>query len=146
MFVKKVPTQTKLSQMLQILLKSTKKKSCHIHCAHSWGRGWGARYRGEVMKIFFPATLIPNSFNGKIVPLNHSYGWDYNVFIKSGFHQRRSRSRSRSRKVAYVLVNTKNCSRKRSHKRYGIGVRRIRTFPFSSDSTYDFVAHVPFMI
>ena len=29
-----------------------------------------------------------------------------------------------------------------SHKRDGIGVRRIRTFPFSSDSAYDSVAYV----
>ena len=30
---------------------------------------------------------------------------------------------------AYDLVKIKNWSRKRSHKRDGIGVRRIRTFP-----------------
>ena len=34
------------------------------------------------------------------------------------------------RKSAYDLVKIKNRSRKRSHKRDGIGVRRIRTFPF----------------
>ena len=33
-------------------------------------------------------------------------------------------------KSAYDLVKIKNRSRKRSHKRDGIGVRRIRTFPF----------------
>ena len=44
--------------------------------------------------------------------------------------------------MTYV-VKIKNRSRKRSHKRDGIGVRRIRTFPFSSDSAYDFVAYVP---
>ena len=35
-----------------------------------------------------------------------------------------------SHKSAYDLVKIKNGSRKRSHKRDGIGVRRIRTFPF----------------
>ena len=34
-------------------------------------------------------------------------------------------------------------SRKRSHKLDGIGVGRIRTFPFSSDSAYDSVAYDP---
>jgi len=34
---------------------------------------------------------------------------------------------------AYDLVKIKN----RSHKLDGIGVRRIRMFPFSSDSAYD---------
>ena len=34
-------------------------------------------------------------------------------------------------------------SRKRSHKCDGIGVRRIKTFSFSSDSAYDSVAYVP---
>ena len=52
--------------------------------------------------------------------------------IKAGFHWRRSRSRSRSRshKRAYDLVKIENRSRKRSHKLDGIGVGRIRTFPF----------------
>ena len=52
--------------------------------------------------------------------------------LTAGFHKRRSRSRSRkrSRNSAYDLVKIKNRSRKRSHKRDGIGVRRIRTFPF----------------
>ena len=52
--------------------------------------------------------------------------------LRSCFCKRRSRSRSRkrSRKSAYDLVKIKNRSRKRSHKRDGIGVRRIRTFPF----------------
>ena len=58
----------------------------------------------------------------------------------------RSRSRKRSRKSAYDLVKNKNRSRKRSHKGDGIRVRRIRTFPFSSDSAYDSVAYVPLMI
>ena len=49
-------------------------------------------------------------------------------------------------KSAYDLVKIKNRSRKRSHKRDGIGVRRIRTFPFSSDSAYDSVTYVPLMI
>ena len=65
--------------------------------------------------------------------------------LKAGFHQRRSRSRSRSRKrsrkSAYDLVKIKHRSRKRSHKLDGIGVGRIRTFPFSSDSAYDSVAY-----
>ena len=39
-----------------------------------------------------------------------------NRLFKAGFHYRRSRSRSRSRR--------------RSRKSDGIGVRRIRTFPF----------------
>ena len=68
--------------------------------------------------------------------------------LKAGFHQRRSRSRSRkrSKKSAYDLVKIKNRSSKRSHKGDGIGVRRIRTFPFPSDSAYDSVAYVPLMI
>ena len=32
-------------------------------------------------------------------------------------------------------------SRKHSHKREGIGVGRIRTFPFSSDSSYDSIVY-----
>ena len=59
----------------------------------------------------------------------------------------RSRSRKRSRRSANDgLVKIKNWSRKRSHKSDGIGVGRIRTFPFSSDSAYDSVAYVPLMI
>ena len=61
-----------------------------------------------------------------------------NAYVTSGrrvsrddrrkFHWRRSRSRSlkQSRNSAYKLVKIKN----RSHKPDGIGVRRIRTFPF----------------
>ena len=49
--------------------------------------------------------------------------------------------RSRSRKSAYDLVKIEKRSRKRSHKLDGIGVGRIRTFPFSSDSAYDSVAY-----
>ena len=41
-------------------------------------------------------------------------------------------------------MKIKNQSRKWSHKRDGIGVRRIRMFPFSSDSTYDFVTTYDF--
>ena len=52
-------------------------------------------------------------------PFEHIYSF------KTGFHYRRSRSRSR----------------KRSHKCDGIGVGRIRTFPFSSDSAYDSIAY-----
>ena len=44
---------------------------------------------------------------------------------------------------AYDLVKIKDRSRKRSHKLDGIGVGRIRTFPFSSDSAYDSVAYDP---
>ena len=55
--------------------------------------------------------------------------------------------RSRSRKSANdALVKIKNWSRKRSHKSDGIGVGRIRTFPFSSDSAYDSIAYVLPMI
>ena len=56
---------------------------------------------------------------------------------KAGFHLRWSgrRNRKRSRKSAYDIVKIKN----RSHKRDRIGGRRIRTFPFSSDSAYDSV-------
>ena len=55
-------------------------------------------------------------------------------FEAKGFHLRRSRSRNRKRgrKSAYDLVKIKIRSCKRSRKRNGIGVRRIRTFPFSS--------------
>ena len=52
-----------------------------------------------------------------------------------------SRSRKRSRKSAYDLVKIKHRSRKRNHKLDGIGVGRIRTFPFSSDSAYDSIAY-----
>ena len=45
----------------------------------------------------------------------------------------------RSRKRVYDLVKIKNRSRKWSHKLDGLGVGRIRTFPFSSDSAYDLV-------
>ena len=61
----------------------------------------------------------------------------------AGFHLRWSRSRSRSRKSAFDLVKIKDRSHKRSHKLNGIGVGRIRTFPFSSDSAYDSVAYDP---
>ena len=39
--------------------------------------------------------------------------------------------------------NFKNRSCKRGHKLDGIGVERIRTFPFSSDSAYNSVAYDP---
>ena len=59
------------------------------------------------------------------------------AFLKAGFHWRWSRSRNRSRKWCrnspYDLVKIKNRSRKRIHKRVGIGVGRIRT-------TFDFLA------
>ena len=59
--------------------------------------------------------------------------------FKAGFHWRRSQSLSRSCscKSASDLVKIKNRSRKGTHKLDGIGVGRIRTVPFSSDSTYD---------
>ena len=44
---------------------------------------------------------------------------------------------------AHDPVKIKDRSRKRSHKLDGIGVGRIRTFPFSSDSAYDSVAYDP---
>ena len=50
---------------------------------------------------------------------------------------------SRSRKSASDLVKIENRSRKRSHKLDGIGVGRIRTVPFSSDSAYDSDAYDP---
>ena len=39
-------------------------------------------------------------------------------------------------KGAYDLVKIKNESRKRNHKRDGIGVGRIRTLPIFSDAAY----------
>ena len=48
----------------------------------------------------------------------------------------------RSRKGAYDQVKIKKRSRKQSHKRGGIGVGKMRTFPFSSDSAYDSVAYI----
>ena len=61
--------------------------------------------------------------------------------LKAGFHWRRSQSRSR--KSASNLVKIENPSRKWSHKLKGIGVGRIRTVPFSSDSAYDSDAYDP---
>ena len=52
-------------------------------------------------------------------------------------------SRSRSRKSASDLVKIEHRSRKRSHKLDGVGVGRIRTVPFSSDSAYDGDAYDP---
>ena len=66
---------------------------------------------------------------------------------RNGFHWRRSRirsgSRSRSRKSASDRVKIESRSRKRSHKLDGIGVGRIRTVPFSSDSACDSDAYDP---
>jgi len=39
------------------------------------------------------------------------------------------------------VVKIEKRSRQRSHKLDGIGVGRIRTFPFSSDSAYDSIAY-----
>ena len=69
-----------------------------------------------------------------------SFAWlapsEQNVISTAGFYERRSRGKSRKRsgKSVYDLVKIKNQSRKQSHKRNGVGVRRIRTFPFSSYS------------
>ena len=63
--------------------------------------------------------------------------------LKAGFHRRRSRSRIRRRKSASDLVKIENRSRKRNHKLNGIGVGRIRTVPFSSDSAYVSDAYDP---
>ena len=52
--------------------------------------------------------------------------------LKAGFYWRRSRSRSR--KSASDVVKIENRSRKRIHKLDEIGVGRITTVPFSSDS------------
>ena len=57
--------------------------------------------------------------------------------VKADFHGRRSRSCSQSCKSASNLVKIENRSHKRSHKLDRIGVRRIRMFPFSSNSAYD---------
>ena len=38
-------------------------------------------------------------------------------------------------------MKIKNLSRKQSHKCDGIGVGRIKSFPFSSNSAYDSVAY-----
>ena len=57
--------------------------------------------------------------------------------MKAGFHWRRSR------KSASDQVKIENQSRKRSHKLDGIGVGRIRTVPFASDSAYDSDAYDP---
>ena len=60
--------------------------------------------------------------------------------LKVGFTNDESQS---GRKSAYYQVKIKDRSRKRSHKLDGIGVGRIRTFQFSSDSAYDSVAYDP---
>ena len=48
-----------------------------------------------------------------------------------------------SRKSISDLVKIKNRSRKRIHRLDGIGVGKIRTVPFSSDSAYDSDAYDP---
>ena len=50
--------------------------------------------------------------------------------------------RNRSRESAYELVKIENRSRSENHN-HRIGVVRIRTFPFSSDSAYDSVTYDP---
>ena len=91
-------------------------------------------------KIPFRGVSCINSMN------SNSPGWHKSfTYIKHRAgtvgYERRSRSSKRSRKSECDLVKIKNQSRKRSHKRDGIGVRRIRTFPFSSDSAYDSVVY-----
>ena len=59
------------------------------------------------------------------------FGWN-----KGWFSLNKPRKRSRSCKSVFDSGKIKN----RGHKRDGIAVRRIRTFPFSSDSVaYDLV-------
>ena len=60
------------------------------------------------------------------------FGWN-----KGWFSLNKPRKRSRSRKSAFDSGKIKN----RSHKRDGIAVGRIRTFPFVSDSAFDSVAY-----
>ena len=60
------------------------------------------------------------------------FGWN-----KGWFSLNKPRKRNRSCKSAFDSEKIKN----RSHKRDGIAVRRIRTFPFSSDSAFDSVAY-----
>ena len=57
--------------------------------------------------------------------------------------QSRSRNRQRSRKSAYDLLKIQNRSRKQNHKRDGVEVGRIRTFPFSSNFAYDSIVYDP---
>ena len=65
-----------------------------------------------------------------------SFAWlapsEQNVISTAGFNERESRSRSRklSGKSVYDLVKIKNQSRKQSHKRNGVGVRRSERFHF----------------
>ena len=63
--------------------------------------------------VCFPKARL---FTGKVL-------WALPCILKS-------RSRSRSHKRAYDLVKIEYRSRKRSHKLDGIGVGRIRMFPF----------------
>ena len=60
-------------------------------------------------------------------------------FFQAGFPWRRSRSH----KSASDQVKIENRSRKRRHKLDEIGVGRIRTVPFSSDSAYNSDAYDP---
>ena len=59
--------------------------------------------------------------------------------LTTGLHYRRSRKWSHD--STYDSVKVKNWSHKQSRKHDGIGVGRIRTFPFSSDSAYDSIAY-----
>ena len=47
---------------------------------------------------------------------------------------------------AHDLVKIRNRNRNRSHKCDRIGARRIRMFPFSTDSSFDSIAYVLCMI
>ena len=62
--------------------------------------------------------------------------------VKGSSKGSRSQNGKRSRKSAYGLVKIKNRSHKRSYKRDGIGVGRIRTFPFSSNFANDPVVYL----
>ena len=66
--------------------------------------------------------------------------------LKAGFHQRRSRSRKLSHKSAYDLVKIKNRSCSGAISATESESEESERFPFSSDSSHDFVTQVPFMI
>ena len=97
--------------------------------------------------LYFVYMMEGRNSQDQITSDRSKRAWSgYVLFIlKVGFYWRRSRSRSlkRSRKRAYDWVKIKNRSRKQNHKRDGIVVGRIRTFPLSSDSAYDSVAYDP---
>ena len=88
----------------------------------------------------------------EIQPLYQVQSWFDGLFfcgrrkrrIKAGFHSGDGvEVVSRVvRSSAYDLEKIKNPRiSKQSHRREGIGVGRIRTFPFSSDSSYDSIVY-----